>query len=105
MGIDQQIAEIVERAVKAALEGLEMPQNVKGDDIRFITPKEAGDMLGCKDDVIKSMQDAGYLSLCFKPSVPKPGKEENQKRHRLVILSEVLELQKKMVVRAAKKKK
>jgi hypothetical protein len=104
MGLEEQIVQVVKQAVNKALEELKTADSGKTDDICFITPKEAAEMLKCGVDVIKAMQDAGQLSLCLKPFIPKPGKDENQNRHRLVIKSEVLEMQKKCIVKAAKKK-
>ena len=105
MGLEQQIVQVVEQAVKEALKGLETAQNGKSDDDCFISPKEAGKILGCSDDIIKALQDTGQLSLCFKPTPLKDGKEDNQGRHRVVLRSEVLEMFKKCIARPAKKKK
>ncbi len=77
----------------------------KGEEDCFISPKEAGDILGCSDDIIKQLQDVGQLSLCFKPSPLKEGKGDNQNRHRVVLKSEVLDMFKKHIARPAKKKK
>lgn len=104
MGLFEAVLEKLEK-IEKALEGLEMAQNGKPDAIQFITPKQAGEMLLCSDDIIKALQDTGQLSLCFKPSPLKDGKADNQGRHRVVLLSEVLELQKKMIARPAKKKR
>ena len=105
MNLEQQIVQVVEQAVKNALEGLKTAENGKLDAIQFITPTQAGEMLLCGVDTIKALQDVGQLSLCFKPSPLKDGKEDNQGSHRLVLLSEVLEMQKKMIARPAKIKK
>ena len=105
MGLEQQIVQVVEQAVKEALEGLKATDSSKPVDDCFISPKAAGDILGCSDDIIKALQDTGQLSLCFKPSVLKDGKEDNQGRHRVVLRSEVMEMQKKMIARPAKKKR
>jgi len=105
MNLEQQIVQVVEQAVKTALEGLKTAENGKLDAIQFITPKEAAEMLHISDDIIKKLQDTGQLSLCFKPSPLKDGKEDKQGSHRLLLLSEVLEMQKKMIARPAKKKK
>jgi hypothetical protein len=105
MNLEQQIVQVVEQAVKNALEGLKTAENGKPDTIQFITPNEAAEMLHISDDTIKTLQDVGQLSLCFKPSPLKDGKADNQSSHRLVLLSEILEMQKKMIARPAKKKR
>lgn len=104
MGVFEALLEKLEK-IEKALERLEAADNIKPVDDCFISPVEAGKLLGCGKDVIKALQDAGYLSLCFKPSIPKPGKAENQSKHRLVLKSEVLEMQKKSIAKPAKKKK
>jgi hypothetical protein len=97
------VAEQIE-PIKSKLEEIAKALESKDEGDCFISPKEAGKILGCGDDIIKQLQDAGQLSLCFKPTVPKDGKGDNQHRHRLVIRSEVLEMYKKSIARPAKKK-
>lgn len=94
----------VQNAMKLQLEELTKALKSKPEDDIFISPKEAGKILGCSDDIIKQLQDVGQLTLCFKPTVPKDGKGDNQHRHRLVIRSEVLEMSKKSIAKPAKKK-
>jgi hypothetical protein len=98
------VAEQIE-PIKSKLEEIAKALQPKNEGDCFISPSEAGKILGCGDDIIKKLQDVGQLTLCFKPTVIKEGKEKNQNRHRVVLKSEVLELFKKCIVRPAKKKK
>lgn len=84
MGIEQQIATIVEKAVKDALKGVEMPKNDKSNDC-LLTTKQAAKYLACSTEYIRSLQDKGILSLVFLPG----------SKQRRVFKSEVLGLIKK----------
>lgn len=104
MGLFEALLEKLEK-IEKSLEELKAADSSKPVDDCFISPKEAGKILNCSDDIIKALQDTGQLSLCFKPSPLKDGKEDNQGRHRVVLKSEVMEMFKKSIARPAKKKR
>lgn len=104
MGVFEALLEKLEK-IEKSLEELKATDSCKPVDDCFISPKAAGDILGCSDDIIKALQDTGQLSLCFKPSPLKDGKEDNQGRHRVVLKSEVMEMFEKSIARPAKKKR
>ncbi len=94
MGLEQQIVQVVEQAVKEALEGLEMPQNGKEYDC-LISTLEAAKLLGCSDEYIRHLQDRDILPLRFLPG---------SKKIRRVLKSEVIELIEKSIVKRSNKK-
>lgn len=104
MGLFEALLEKLEK-IEKSLEELKAADSSKPVDDCFISPVMAGKLLGCGKDIIKQLQDTGQLSLCFKPSPLKDGKENNQGSHRVVLKSEVMQMQKKMIARPAKKKK
>jgi len=104
MGVFEALLEKLEK-IEKSLEELKAADSGKPVDDCFISPKAAGEILGCSDDIVKQLQDTGQLSLCFKPSVLKDGKEDNQGRHRVVLRSEVMAMFKKNIARPAKKKR
>lgn len=81
MGIEQQIIQAVEQAVKNALKGLEMPQNGKDEDC-LLTTKQASVLFVCSAEYIRNLQDKGILKLRFLPG----------SKERRVLKSELMEL-------------
>lgn len=94
MGLEQQIVQVVEQAVKEALEGFKMAQNGKSDDDCLLTTSQAAKLLSCSGEYVRSLQDRGVLNLCFLPG----------SNHRRVLKSEVLELIEKSIVKRSIKK-
>lgn len=91
MGLEQQIVQVVEQAVKDALKGLETAQIGKsdGDDVCLLTTAQAAKLLACSAEYVRMLQDRGDLELIFLPG----------SNHRRVLKSDVLELIEKSIVK------
>ena len=94
MGLEQQIVQAVEQAVKEALKGLEKAQNGKSDDAQYISTDDAGLIYGCSGEYIRHIQNIGLLTLYTLPG----------SKHRRVLKSELLELMEKNVVKRVGKR-
>lgn len=93
MGIEAQIIQVVEQAVKEALKVLKSDESEAIKEDCLITVAQAAKILGCSTEYIRQKQNDGVLSLCFLPD----------STHRRVLKSEVLKLlEKSIVIKAGK---
>jgi preprotein translocase subunit Sss1 len=97
MNLEEQIVQVVEQAVKSALEGLKTAEKPKGEETTgLLKTAQAGKLLACSAEYIRMLQDRGDLELIFLPG----------SNHRRVLKSEILELiEKSKVKRVIKKAK
>ena len=96
MGIEATLALLAERSerLEKALENLK-PKGEGEEVAGLLTTAQAGKLLACSSEYVRSLQDKGLLHLVFLPG----------SNHRRVLKSEVLELIKKNTMSTNRAKK
>jgi enoyl reductase-like protein len=96
LSLEQQIQKAVTDAVHAAIGEALKDLKPKGEEVAgLVTTAQAGKLLACSSEYVRSLQDKGLLHLVFLPG----------SNHRRVLKSEVLELIKKNTMSTNRAKK